>query len=340
MTYAELLEESYSDNVMNLVPENDTFAAIDAFMTENFSIIMNESSDFDAMTISLEDVVFTEADEVDSEATKKNIGKAITDRIKAVITKIGEWLKKIVEAIARVIAKVNAAIATKQGEGAALKIKKIIAKYPDATIAEDITFKVADTDKVLKVLDQYKKVKGELDSKAANYADEMKKKGTGFFAKEMKDLAVKLDVFRDNITDSPDVYKEKTYKAGTKCEAIANEIGFDKLIKGLTDLIKFINVSSKDSVKVTKEIKALLEQELSDSNSVQTTGANKRAKVASLSEVAGWVMRSTTSALNLLAAITRATVSSSNKLAAAASKDGKRLAKVDKANAEEKKEEK
>ena len=130
MTYAELLEESYENNVMDLVPENDTFKAIDQFMTESFSLIMNESADFENMTISLEDVVFTEADEVDGAATKANIGKAIADKIRAVIKKIGEWIQKIGEAIARVIAKVNAAIATKQGEGAALKIKKIIAKYP------------------------------------------------------------------------------------------------------------------------------------------------------------------------------------------------------------------
>lgn len=340
MTYAELLEESYENNVMDLVPENDTFKAIDQFMTENFSLIMNESADFENMTISLEDVVFTEADEVDGAATKANIGKAIADKIRAVIKKIGEWITKIGEAIARVIAKVNSAIATKQGEGAALKIKKIIAKYPDAVLAEDLTLKTADVDKVLKLLDQYKKAKEELDSKAANYANEMKAKGTGFYAKEMKDIGVKLDVFKDNVTDSPEVYKEKTFKAGAKCEAVANELGFDKTIKALTDLMKFISTSSKDSVKVTKDIKALLEKELSDSNSVQTTGANKKAKVASLSEVAGWVMRSTTAALTLLSSVTRVTVANSNKLAAVAAVNGKKVAKVANADAAEKTEKK
>ena len=41
MTYADLLKESYELDFTANVPENDTYAAIDSYMTENFSFLLN-----------------------------------------------------------------------------------------------------------------------------------------------------------------------------------------------------------------------------------------------------------------------------------------------------------
>lgn len=333
MTYAELLNESYENNVMNLIPENDTFKAIDKFMTENFSFIMNESADFENMTISLEDVVFTEADEVDAKATKEKVGDAIIRRIKEFVGKIGEWLKKIGEAIARVFGKVNAAIAIKQGEKSQLKIQKVINKYPEAEIQVMLDLKAPKIDRLKAALKIFEESYSKVSDVGSDWAENLTGShlATADFTSEMeglKNYMTKLDTFKKDIKTSDEFWENARLTPGTKVEAAYKKMQFNEVIKLLADAVSSFRKDSEDAITAVKKARTVLEQKAKLDKNAEIGTGNIKSSIGNLIKLTSTIMQATGSGLNLIASITRVTVANSNKLCAQAKVGDKYVAKV------------
>jgi hypothetical protein len=312
MTYADLLKESYEEDFTANIPENDTFAAIDSYMTENFSFLLNESDSFEA-NFGIEDLVFEAAEDgekkLDVKATMANVGKTIKTAIEKLIAKIASWLVKIPDAIKRVIAKVTVTITSKQN----LKVKQVIDNHKDAVLSKDITLKVMKVNNI-------KNISTKLDTTFKHLVNKER------FNHD--DIEV-VSAFKEDILSSSELFESKEFKEGQKIADIWKDVNFGNIIDMTKSEANKIAENSKAAINRMKELKSGLEKTKANlDKNAKDSIADIKADIAKNVAISNAIMRLTTFALSYIAGIARYIAMSSNKLAVAAKVSGAAAAKA------------